>query len=348
VVTDRGWTHVEGELRRLATADRFSGSVRVSRGQEVLLECGAGTAERGTGTPVTPRTRFGLASLSKMFTAAAVLACVRDGLLAPGDRVVDLVPPERRPRSMVEEVTVHDLLTHTSGIGDYAEEDEDVESYVEDYGSLWADRPSYRMERPVDYLPLYADTPPVMAPGTRFHYSNAGYVLLGQVLEEVTGQPVVEAITQRAMAPAGMSDSGYFRLDEALPDVATAYVPPQEPGQPWRSNVFSIPVVGSGDGGAFATTRDVDRFLRAVASGQLLGDEVTALMRTRHVPVEAGYWMGYGLLLREDGSLGHGGGDPGIETLSRHWPDRDLTLVVLCNQEGGLDPVWDLLLTATA
>lgn len=347
MVEDREWAHVEAELRRLAAGDRFSGSVRVSRGEEVLLACGAGTAERGTGTPVTPHTRFGLASLSKMFTAAAVLACVRDGLLVPGDRVVDLVPPERRPRTMAEEVTVHHLLTHTSGIGDYAEEDEDVESYVEDYGSLWADRPSYRMERPRDYLPLYADTPPVMAPGARFHYSNAGYVLLGQVLEEVTGRPVAEAITQLAMVPAGMSESGFFRLDEALPDLATAYLP-REHGEPWRSNVFSIPVVGSGDGGAFATTRDVDRFLRAVGTGRLLGDEVSALMRTPHVPVEAGYSMGYGLLLREDGSLGHGGGDPGVETLARHWPDRDLTLVVLCNQEGGLDPVWELLLTATA
>src|SRR5688500_9850986 len=177
-MADGVWGSIERDLDDLEGQDRFSGSVLVTRGETVLLERGVGVADRASGTPVTPRSRFGLASLSKMFTAAAVLACVRDGLLAPADRVVDLVPPERRPRSMVEEVTVHDLLTHTSGIGDYAEEDEDVESYVEDYGSLWADRPSYRMERPVDYLPLYADTPPVMAPGTRFHYSNAGYVLL--------------------------------------------------------------------------------------------------------------------------------------------------------------------------
>ena len=329
-VTHRDWAHVEEELRRLAADERFSGAVRVSRGEEVLLACGAGIAERGTGTPVTPHTRFGLASLSKMFTAAAVLACVRDGLLAPGDRVVDLVPTQRRPRTMAEEVTVHHLLTHTSGIGDY-------------FNEKFMDASRTKFRKVNDYLPMYADTPPVMVPGTRFHYSNAGYVLLGQVLEEVTGRPVAEAVTQWAMAPAGMSDSGFFRLDEALPDVATAYLE-GEPGRPWRSNVFSIPVVGSGDGGAFATARDVDRFLRAVASGRLLGDKASALMRTRHVPVEAGYWMGYGLLLREDGSLGHGGGDPGVETLARHWPDRDLTLVVLCNQEGCLDPAWDLLL----
>lgn len=339
------WGDVEHELTVLGEQDRFSGSVLVTHGEQVLLQHGAGAADRACGTPVSPSTRFGLASLSKMFTAAAVLSCVRDGLLAPGDRVVDLVPAERRPRTMADEVTVHHLLTHTSGIGDYAEEDEDVDTYVEDYGSLWADRPSYRMERPLDFLPMYDASPPVMSPGSRFHYSNAGYVLLGQVLEEATGQPVCEAIADRAMTPAGMEDSGYFRLDEAHPDVAVGYLPP-EPGGPWRTNVFSVPVVGGGDGGAFATTRDIERFLRAIASGRLLGDELSALMRTRHVPVAEDFWMGYGLFLRGDGSLGHGGGDPGVETMARHWPDRDLTFVVLCNVEDALGPAWDLLIAA--
>ena len=339
------WGDAARELTVLGEQDRFSGSVLVTHGEQVLLQHGVGVADRSCGTPVSPRTRFGLASLSKMFTAAAVLSCVRDGLLGPADRVVDLVPAERRPRTMADEVTVHHLLTHTSGIGDYAEEDEDVDNYVEDYGSLWADRPTYRMERPLDFLPMYDAAPPVMTPGSRFHYSNAGYVLLGQVLEEATGQPVCEAIIDRAMTPAGMDDSGYFRSDEAHPDVAVGYLP-GEPGGPWRGNVFSVPVVGGGDGGAHATARDIDRFLRAIASGRLLGEELSTLMQTRHVPVVEGFWMGYGLFLRADGSLGHGGGDPGVETMARHWPDRDLTLVVLCNAEDVLGPAWELLLAA--
>jgi len=342
-----GWTDVERELTALAEQDRFSGSVLVAQGDRTLLACAVGAADRASGTPVTAGTRFALASLSKMFTAAAVLSCVRDGLLAPGDRVVDLVPAERRPRTMADEVTVHHLLTHSSGIGDYAEEHEDVANYVEDYGSLWVDRPAYSMERPLDFLPMYADAPAVMAPGTGFHYSNAGYVLLGQILEEVTGQSVVEAITDRAMVPAGMADSGYFRLDEAHPDVAVGYLP-REPGSPSRTNVFSVPVVGGGDGGAFATAGDIDRFLRAIATGRLLGDDLTVLMQTRHVPITEGFWIGYGLFLRADGSLGHGGGDPGVETMARHWPDRDLTIVVLCNVEDALTPVWELLLSAAA
>ena len=342
------WREVEQALTALAGEDRFSGSVLVSRGQETLLECAAGAADRACGAPVTPATRFGLASLSKMFTAAAVLSCVRDGRLAVEDRVVDVLPEHRRPRTMVDEVTVLHLLTHTSGIGDYAEEDEDLPGYVDDYAALWRERPSYAMEHPDDFLPLYADAAPVSEPGAEFHYCNAGYVLLGAVIEEVTGLDFPRVVEERVLGPAGMTASGYLRLDDAVPDRATGHLAPVRSAGPWRSNVFSIPVVGGGDGGAFATARDVDRFLRSLASGALLGEETSARMRTRHVAVSDGVWMGQGLFLRADGSFGHGGGDPGVETLSRHLPDRDLTLVVLCNQEGAVGPAWTLLQEAVA
>lgn len=341
------WAEVEHALTALAAGDRFSGSVLVTQGDETLLECPAGVADRACGAPVTPDTRFGVASLSKMFTAATVLSLVRDGRVAAHARVVDVLPEHRRPRTMADEVTVHHLLTHTSGIGDYAEEDEDQPGYVEDYAALWRDRPAYGMERPDDFLPMYVDAAPVAEPGEAFHYSNAGYVLLGAVVEQVTGQAFVDAVTERVFAPAGMRDSGYLRLDESLPDVAVGYLP-REPGGPWRTNQFSVPVVGGGDGGACVTARDTDRFLRAIAAGSLLGSETSAVMRTRHVPVAEGIWTGYGLFVRADGSFGHGGGDPGVETMARHLPDHDLTLVVLCNEEGTLGQAWAMLLEAAS
>lgn len=338
------WQEVERQLRRLASEDRFSGSVLVTRGSDTLLECAAGVADRAAGTPVTPATRFGLASLSKMFTAAAVMSCVGAELLAVEDRVAELLPPQRRPRTMAPEVTVHHLLTHTSGIGDYAEEDETLPGYVADYAALWRERPSYAMERPDDFLPLYADAPPVSAPGAEFHYCNAGYVLLGTVLEQVTGSDFVSVVRDRVLRPAGMESSGYFRLDEAVPDCAVGYLPPGPPDDsaPWRSNVFSVPVVGGGDGGAFATARDVDRFLRSLASGELLGPAVTERMLSRHTEEGEGIWMGYGVFLRPEG-FGHGGGDPGVEVLSRHLPGQDVSLVVLCNGEGTVGEAWGLV-----
>ena len=339
-----GWADVERELAVLAGQDRFSGIVLVTQGASTLLECAVGWADRAHGAPVTPATRFATASLSKMFTAAAVLSCVRDGLLEVDDLVVDLLPAARRPRTLPDDVTVHHLLTHTSGIGDYAEEDDALPGYVEDYASLWVHRPVQTMERPDDFLPLYADAAPVAPPGEVYHYSNAGYVLLGAVLEQVTDRPFVDVAGERVLGPAGMGSSGYFRSDEARPDVAVGYRPRTDPAAPWRTNIFSVPVVGGGDGGAHVTARDVDRFLRAVASGDLLGPDLTARMLTRHVPLEDGFAMGYGVLIRPDGGgFTKDGGDPGVETIARHVPAEDVSMVVLCNGEGMLEPVWPML-----
>jgi CubicO group peptidase (beta-lactamase class C family) len=340
------WEAVAQELELLTGTGGFSGSVLVSRGDETLLEFCGGLADRASGTRIHPGTRFGLASLSKPFTAAAVLSCVRDGLVRVTDRVVDVLPAQRRPRSMPDAVTVHDLLSHTSGLGDYAEEDEELPGYVADYGALWRDLPAYRMERPDDFLPLYDDAAPVAAPGTEFHYCNAGYVLLGAVLEELTGEQFVPAVTERVLRPAGMASSGYFRSDEPVPDVALGYLPRSGPDDPWRSNVFSVPVIGGGDGGAHATPRDIDRFFRSIASGGLLGDELSAAMRSRHAVVDEETWLGYGLFVLGDGTFSHGGGDPGVETGARYLPEQDRTMVILCNGEGMLDPAWDLVESA--
>ena len=345
-MNDTTWDRARGGLEALVAEQGFSGSVLVTRGEQVLLEFCGGLADRASGTPIHPGTRFELASLSKPFTAAAVLSCVRDGLLSVDDRVVDVLPAERRPRTLDPAVTVHHLLTHTSGIGDYAEEDEGTAHYVADYGSLWEDRPMYRMERPDDFLPLYTDLEPIFDPGAEFHYSNGGYVLLGAVLEQAAGGAFADVVAERVFAPAGMTATAYLRSDESNPDVAVGY-PPQQGDGPSRSNIFRVPVIGGGDGGGHSTTADIDRFLRTLVAGSLLGPETTAQMLHRHVSDGDGDWMGYGLFLGE-GWLGHGGGDPGVETGSRYLIGSDIAWVVLCNVEGVLDPAWDVLEEAVA
>ena len=124
----------------------------------------------------------------------------------------------------------------------------------------------------------------------------------------MSGRVLVDVVRERVLEPVGMSDSGYFRFDEPRPDLAIGYC---REGDGWRSNIYDIPVVGGPDGGAFATALDIDRCLRAIASGSLLGPDLRAAMLTGHVPVGDGVAMGYGVFLRPDGSFGHGGGDPG-------------------------------------
>ncbi|WP_445257199.1 serine hydrolase domain-containing protein [Nocardioides aurantiacus] len=339
------FTDLAADLDRLAEERDLSGSFLLTAAGETVFEHCCGYADRASRTPVTPATRFALASLTKMFTAVAVTRLVAEGRLGFETRVVDVLPPERRPATLHPAVTVHHLLCHTSGIADYCEEDEDSPAYVEDYDSLWDDLPVSRMEHPVDFLPLFGDRPAYRPPGEAYQYSNAGYVVLGLVVEEVTGEEYVDAVQTRVLDPAGMGASGFFRSDEPVPEVAVGYLPRPTPGSPWRSNVFRVPVVGGADGGAHATAGDVDRFLHAYADGTLLGDLGPTVV-SRHADAGDGFAYGYGVLLYPDGRLGHGGGDPGVEVMAHRWPEEQVDLVVLCNVEDQSADVRDRMVDA--
>lgn len=330
---------LDARLTGWAATRDYSGIARITGPDGVLFEGCYGLADRAAGVPVTPATRFGLASFTKMFTAVAVLDQVRAGRAAVGTPVVDVLPPERRPSTLRPEVTIGHLLTHTSGIADYAEEDGDE---AVDYAELWVDRPVQRFRRPADFLPLFGDLPPYRAPGGPWRYSNAGYVLLGLVIEDLAGRPYIDVVVERVFGPAGMADSGFFPLDEVHPHLAVGQLRPTGPGRPWRTPVYSTPVVGGADGGAQCTAADLDRFLRRLDDGTLLGRELTGEMLTPRVPVDPGLDMGYGVLLYAD-KWGHGGGDPGLEMLAHRMPGQDATVVALCNVEDLAGEVRDLL-----
>ncbi len=334
-MTDQQWRQIADRARALETEAHFSGILRATRGQEVLHESCHGLADRPGAVPVTRGTRFATASLSKMFTAVGVLDAVGRGEVGVHDAVVDVLPAELRPSTLAPEVTVHHLLSHTSGIADYAEEDEDLPGYCEDYAAIWADLPNYRVRDDRAILPLFADRPPVCPPGTAYHYSNAGYVLLGILLSHVSGLPFDEAVTARVFAPAGMTASGYPALDEVHPDVATGYLPPLAEGGPWRTNVYSVPARGGGDGGGVVGAQDVERFLRAVARGGVWRGVAPEDVLTPRAD-EGGRWaVGYGVEVRYDGVFGKDGGDPGTAAVSRYQPATDTTVVVLANVD------WD-------
>lgn len=322
-----------GDLRGALRDLKLSGiaAIRGPGGVVEFEEC-FGLADRSAMTPNTPSTRFPLASVTKMFTAATVLRLGVD----PAAPVVSLLPPERRPATLRPDVTVHHLLSHTSHIADYAEEDEPNEV---DYAAIWVDRPCYRFERPADFLPLFAGLEPYGPPGPEFHYCNTGYLVLGLVVEEVSGLSYVDAVAREVFGPAGMERSGFFRSDELAPDVAVGYL------DSGRSNVFSVPVIGSADGGAHGTAADLDRFLRAVDDGSLLGSR-RDLMLTSHVPVDPGIGYGYGCFVYGEGRFGHGGGDPGVSALVQRIPAADATVAVLCNTESPVVAARNLLVDA--
>lgn len=325
MLDDDARARLSGRLEALA-ADGVSGTVLLAQGGSPVLQHCLGLADRAHDLPVTPRTRFQTASVTKMLTAVAVLDQVAHGRVGLDTPVHEVVPAERAPRHLDRRVTVHHLLSHTSGIADYFEEDEELPNAGTDYAALWRTTPPGTVERPADFLPLYADLPAYGPPGETWRYSNAGYVLLGELLEQLTGRPCTEVVTERVLQRAGTTASGFDRSDEPQPDAAVHYLPSG------RTNVHSVPVVGGGDGGCVHPALDLVRLCRAIADGTLLGD-LTATALQRHADLGDGFGYGYGLLLYADGRFGHGGGDPGVSAAVNHWPDRDLTVVALCNVE---------------
>lgn len=330
-------------MSRLQREEQFSGIFRATRGDDVLIELCHGLANRAGGIPVRRATRFATASLSKMFTAIGVLDAAGRGEIGLQDAVVDVLPEDKRPSTLSDRVTVHHLLSHTSGIADYFEEDEDLPGYREDYGAVWDHFPLHRLRDYAGLLPLFGDLPPVCEPGEAYHYSNAGYVLLGILLAEVSGMPFTDAVVTRVFAPAGMTASGYPALDEVHADVAQHYLPPQAADGPWRTNVYAVPPVGGGDGGAVVSAEDVERFLRAVQRGGVWHLEPADALTPR--ARSWGDWhVGYGVDLRPDGVWGKDGGDPGVLTIARYRPSTDTTAVFLANVDD--DAVHDLVTLA--
>jgi CubicO group peptidase (beta-lactamase class C family) len=308
----------------------FTGVLSVRRGDEVLGEWAVGLADRVHSVPNTPQTKFGIASGSKTFTAATVLSLVADGILALDTTARSLLGPDLP--LIADDVTIDHLLSHRSGIGDYLDEDED------EFAPLAL--PVQALDSTPAFLPLLDGYPTKFQAGKRFSYCNGGYVVLALLAERSSGVPFAELVTQRVFDPAGMADSGYPRSDALPPHTATGY---KDDG---RSNVFDLPVVASGDGGAYTTVADVHRFWSALTGGAVIPAELYDSMREPVSPdADDGRGYGRGLWL-DDGLLSLSGSDYGTTARSLHDVTSGLTATALANAEVAILARTDSLMAA--
>ncbi|MBD3941467.1 beta-lactamase family protein [Microbacterium sp. NEAU-LLC] len=297
--------------------DGFSGVMSARRGDEVLGEWAVGMADRTWSVPHTPDTRFGLASGTKTFTALTVLSLVGDGLLSLGTTAREILRDDLP--LIADDVTIDHLLTHRSGIGDYLDEEIDALAPMT--------VPVQQLDSTPAYLAVLDGFETKFRAGERFSYCNGGYVVLAILAERVSGTPFPELVAQRVFAPADMTASSMPRSDSLPPQTATGY---KDDG---RTNVFELPVQGSGDGGAHSTVGDLHRFWLALRGGRILPAELAALA-TETVTDDAGDGMGYGRGIWLDGEdLLLSGGDHGVTASSRHDPRTAATVTGLANVE---------------
>ncbi len=341
-------TQLHRYLKEREAQDKFSGVVLITQGDVQRYVAAYGYASRAWNIENTLETRFDTASITKLFTSVATLQLIDQGLLGFDTGVSDFLGLEETTIS--RDVTVFHLLTHSSGIGDDCEE-EDGEVYAD----LWKLKPNYVVTETVDFLPQFVHKSPNFAPGEGCRYCNCSFVLLGLMIEQLTGMSYRDYVREHVFAPAGMTRSDFFRMDRVHADVAEGCDPLCDAGGNvvgWQRNIYAFPPVGSPDSGAYVTAQDLDRFLRAVQAGELLSPELTEAFLTPQVFYKAqDDWTmmyGYGLWFYVDESdvvvcYQKEGINAGVSGLVRYFPAWDVNVVILSNMEAGVwAPVWKI------
>ena len=277
----------EQDLDSLAATHQFSGVVLLARNGTPVLQRAWGMADRERGRPNDLATHFNLGSINKLFTATAVRQLAESGRLDLDGKLMQYLP-DYPNKDVASQVTIRQLLEHSSGVG----------------GDIFADPPgatrsALRHNR--DFLQLFANGALQFPPGTERRYSNAGYVILGLVIERVSGMDYYDYIRGNVFAPAGMTESGWYAKDSLPPNTAIGYTG----GGP---NTATLPGRGSAAGGGYSTAGDLLRLAQAIQDG-----------RVRGAPA---------------GGLGVGGGAPGINAAFEVGLPGGYTLIALAN----LDP----------
>ncbi len=309
----------------------LSGVVYVKQGEEVLLESVYGFADRAEERLNNINTRFGIASGCKLFTAIGICQLVEAGILSfntPLKDCLDISFPQ-----FDERVTIHHLLTHTSGIPDYFDEE-----VMDDFEDLWKERPVYHMRTLKDFLPFFQFNEMKFEPGDRFHYNNAGYILLGLIIEHQTNKYFTEYIELEIFEKCGMKSSGYFSIDKLPQNTAMGYIDNKEDNT-WKTNIYSIPVKGGSDGGAFTTAPDMITLWESLFDYKLLREDTTRNLLTPHVNVNKEIYYGYGIWMNKKNDniykyhvMGY---DPGVSFRASIYPDSNLKVVIPSNKESG-------------
>lgn len=337
---------IEAYFRQRMAEERFSGVVRITRGKSEVFAAAYGLASRPWKIPVTMSTRFDTASLTKLFTAVSTLQLVDAGEFSLDTPVIPYL--RLKDTAISSDVTVFQLLTHSSGIGDDAEEEDG-----EDYADLWKAKPNYSVTETVDFLPQFAQKPANFPPGKGCRYCNCGFILLGLMIEKVAGMAYRDYVRKHVFSPAGMSNSDFFSMEHCAANLAEGCDPIwSDDGavMGWRKNIYSFPPIGSPDSGAHVTAADLDRFLRAVKDGTLLPPERAREFFTPqiHYKDRDGWEMQYGLgmwfYVEPDGRViccQKEGYNAGVSAVMRYFFDQDTNLVILSNMaEGAWDPSW--------
>jgi CubicO group peptidase (beta-lactamase class C family) len=301
-----------------AAADRFAGAVLLAKNGRVVFAQAYGLADREKKTPNTLNTRFRIGSMNKMFTAVATLQLAQAGKLdlkAPLGKYLTDYPN----KDVASKVTIEQLLSHTGGTGDI----------------FGPDFEKHRLELKTlqDYVNLYGARAPQYEPGSRWQYSNYGFLLLGVLIEKVSGQSYYDYVRDHIFKPAGMTGTASEPEEQAVPDRSIGYT--KLGGASLSPNTDTLPYRGTSAGGGYSTVEDLMRFATSLESHKLLDSQFTELLTTGKVDTGGGKYA-YGFqdeTINGTRCFGHGGGAPGMNGGLQICPGPGYVVAVLANMD---------------
>jgi D-alanyl-D-alanine carboxypeptidase len=312
---------LRARLEKDSAADKFSGAVLLAKDGKPIFTGAYGMADREKKIRNGLNTRFRIGSMNKMFTAVAILQLVQAGKISLSEPVGRYIT-DYPNKDIATKVTIQQLLTHTGGTGDF-------------FGPQF-DAHRLELKTLQDYVKLYGERAPEFEPGSRWEYSNYGFLMLGVVVERVSGRSYYDYVSENVYKPAGMTSTGSFPEEQKVPDRSLGYS--QFGGEGLRPNTDTLPYRGTSAGGGYCTVEDFLSFANALTSHKLLNAQNTELLTTGKVETPRGNKYAFGFTDNAPGTamrhFGHGGGAPGMNGDLEIFPQTGYVIVVLSN----LDP----------
>jgi CubicO group peptidase (beta-lactamase class C family) len=316
-----------------ASETAFSGVISIFRDASPVFNKAFGYRDSKNRLPNTASTIFGIASGTKAFTALGIGVLVDQGLISLGTTVGEIDPAYTG--FVDEQATIQQLLTHTSGIYDYY--DEEIE---QDFDHFSVEIPWCELETPSDYYPLFKGKAMKFQPGERCSYSNGGYVFLGMLIERLTGMLYRDFIREHVLQVAHMPRSGFYAFNDLPENTANGYL-----GDRRTTNIYQLPLRGGGDGGMYTTTDDLRAFWEGLFSNRILSKELTQTYLSTHCTFDDTDGYGCGIYKRLDDSMfSIEGGDAGVGFDSRYLPQEKLTINILSNITNGENGIREVVL----
>jgi len=317
LVSDLGseswFRQLDAFMQKQVAADRFSGCLLIAQEKTPIFRKAYGFASKRFKIPNQIDTKFNLGSISKIFTKVAIMQLVEQGRLSLGEYISKHLPDY--PSDVTSKVTVNHLVNHTSGMGDYFNEKFEASKQ--------------KLRTVDDFMGLFINDPLSFEPGKKIQYSNAGYVVLGKIIESISGLDYYDYVRDHIYRPAEMNDSDHYEMDLPVLNLAIGYTSTDDHLErhlegPRRENSLIIGVRGSPAGGGYSTVDDLLRFSIALQNHKLLNPEYSDLMylppaltRTTEIAKPRGF--------------GYAGGAPGVGTVFKMYLDIGYVKAILSN-----------------